>query len=365
MLGKYLVFSIALLLLISACRKSTEPLKMHEYPRLLEWTADTLFYDGSQSRMESIWGSSVKNVYTCGHSSGSLGQLWNYDGENWHDIDLRHISSLTLRIGLDGEIFGFGEDDIWIVGWLYFASSPTVPQFWSDSSLILHYNGTNWKQEGLKRKPHGLLSIWGSSRNEIWAGGVKGSFYRYNGSNWQTYDLNLPPNDDLDEENGYLIRHISGNQSGEVYLDARRILKNLTDGSILYTYKNNTWTIFDSTRFLYKSIHDLWVSPAGNLYVLSDKVYRYNGLSWTEIFDMGGYCLKGTRDDNIFLTSRNHMKEGLLYHYNGKDWYRIKEVGGNMWYWDLWTDGKEVFVVGETGESGGSGRISSVVWHGK
>lgn len=362
MLVKYLLLFLVIIVIGLTCRSITEPLKMYDYPRLLKWTSDTLGQTGDQSLMFNVWGSSVNDVYVCGHSSSALGNLWRYDGEKWYDVDLRYLSSSIYFLELEGDIFGFNKNDIWAVGHWLVASSPTVPYTYSDSTLILHYDGVSWNEESLKRQATQLISIWGSSRDELWAGGRKSSFYRYNGTRWETYILDLPPNEDLDEENGYIINHISGNQAGVVYLNVYRVLKNMKNGCMLYTFKNNKWTVFDSTRFLYKDVHDLWVSPSGNLYVSSDRIYMYNGLSWTEIFDIGGYSINGTADNNIFITSRNHMKEGLLYHYNGKDWHLIKEVGGNMFYGDLWTDGKEVFVIGITG---GSCRQRSVVWHGK
>lgn len=40
--------------------------------------------------MSSIWGSSEKDIYMCGHSAGPGGGLWHYDGKEWLEIDLQN-----------------------------------------------------------------------------------------------------------------------------------------------------------------------------------------------------------------------------------------------------------------------------------
>ncbi|MBI3788983.1 MAG: hypothetical protein HY276_12105 [Ignavibacteriales bacterium] len=55
--------------------------------------------------------------------------------------------------------------------------------------------------------------------------------------------------------------------------------------------------------------------------------------------------IAGTSDENIFVVGHR----GTVLHYNGRDWYQFNQFATpDMVLWGVWTDGKEVFVVGFT-----------------
>jgi hypothetical protein len=104
------------------------------------------------------------------------------------------------------------------------------------------------------------------------------------------------------------------------------------------------------------------MSPTGKLYVSGARLRIWNGNSWTIVVDTTTTLnVFGTSDNNIFVPILKNG--GKLLHFNGHDWITTKEVilpGGLLV--DVWTDGREAFVVGWTS---GAWPNKTVVFHGK
>jgi hypothetical protein len=67
--------------------------------------------------------------------------------------------------------------------------------------------------------------------------------------------------------------------------------------------------------------------------------------------------MAGTSDENMFAVG----DFGNVFHYNGVDWYQYRELKDfGVVYSGVWTDGKEVFVVGYTHDGG-----KTIILHGK
>jgi hypothetical protein len=107
------------------------------------------------------------------------------------------------------------------------------------------------------------------------------------------------------------------------------------------------------------------MSPSGNLYVSGQSVYRRQSGGWNQILDgfntLYSIGIYGTDDNNSFVVGRSNVEPypGAIYHYNGNDWFNFQNLNiPGFVYAEVWTDGREVFVVGVTGQK-------SIVLHGK
>jgi hypothetical protein len=86
---------------------------------------------------------------------------------------------------------------------------------------------------------------------------------------------------------------------------------------------------------------------------------RKNG-AWVQLYDakinLRSIC--GSSDENIFVVG----DFGTVPHFNGSNWWQLPVYNDpNLLFYDVWTDGSEVFIVGVT--SGYPEK--SVVIHGK
>ena len=74
-------------------------------------------------------------------------------------------------------------------------------------------------------------------------------------------------------------------------------------------------------------------------------MFRLDGSSWTNILQSQSNFsyIGGISDESIFVAGTL----GEVWHYNGKDWFQYKELlNPDITYSGVWTDGKEVFIVG-------------------
>ncbi len=135
------------LLLIIACKETPpEPSPTAKDPRMYAWTVDTLKYPGTfQTFMQDIWGTSPNNVYAVGGTDIGKGIMFHFDGQRWEPLRLVTTEGGTIPVGIDlHAIHGFSAINIFAVGERYYYD-PLTQQF-SDSSLIIHYNGTQWSE---------------------------------------------------------------------------------------------------------------------------------------------------------------------------------------------------------------------------
>jgi len=183
----FLIVVFILPFIITGCKKSdgvidVQPVKD---PRTYTWTTDTLGYPGSsQTLMYDIWGSSPNDVYAVGHNSQNRGLMWHYDGNKWTNVHLITDEGGQIFAAIDlTSIYGFSSTDIYAAGSII-GYNPNPPPTFIDSSLIIHYDGTAWKQQNIT-SGQALRNIQGSSSTDIWASGIFNTLYHYDGINWK------------------------------------------------------------------------------------------------------------------------------------------------------------------------------------
>lgn len=152
-------------MLYFACGKNPSgPKDDFKDPRQYTWSVDTLAYPSYYSgQMDDIWGSSTRDVYVVGHGSGASRNMFHFDGNQWTPVNLAFGASVLVAI------YGFASNDIWAVG-SRFESNPNPPPGSIDSSLLIHYDGTTWKEFKLNGGRF-LLDVWGQASNDVWTGG--------------------------------------------------------------------------------------------------------------------------------------------------------------------------------------------------
>jgi len=326
------------IVVVAACNKvptALEPTLPLKDPRTYTWTVDTL----AATTMQDIWGSSTRDVYVVGHNSLFQGGMYHYDGHRWR-AGYSPFGDVTLEA-----IHGFAANDVWVVGSRWY-TNPTPPPNFLEKSLVLHYDGTGWRELHIVKRGGGLSSIWGSSPNDIWMGGLDATLYHYDGTSIKrdSIPFPIPQTGHLDS---YDLASIAGS-SRSVHL-LLVVLKAPLYGYQGYFFDraSSGWTLVDSV--FYSPRYDLWVSPSNTLYAVGHGVYRRVGGSWLTLHldnAIAWISIGGTSDDNFFVVGRS-VKGGEVYHYNGTDWFQFKELQfADAFYNGVWTDGRETFIVG-------------------
>ena len=138
------VFAAAIVTTIAGCSNPVGPTLKDQAK--LTWTIDTIANPTPQTSLDYIWGSSPNNIYVVGSSSNWKGQMYRYDGRAWKVVPISQLEGGPIpgNLGLNN-ILGFGANDVWVIGSQVDSINQVTDQF-VNSSLIIHWNGSNWQE---------------------------------------------------------------------------------------------------------------------------------------------------------------------------------------------------------------------------
>jgi hypothetical protein len=154
------------------------------------WTQVPSPDPGTQARLFGVHALSASNVWAVGeYFDGSIDKtlIVHWDGSAWTQVPSPNVSGATQNVLK--AVRGSSATNVWAVG--YFVNSNNV-----DQTLILHWNGTAWKQVP-SPDPSGpaldqeLTSVASNSARDAWAVGFyytgvdKSMILHWNGSSWK------------------------------------------------------------------------------------------------------------------------------------------------------------------------------------
>ena len=332
----YLLPILAVSFLFSAlsCRKNPVVPPSPKDPRAYTWTVDTLEYPGSlQTTMYDIWGSSPTDVYVVGFTGDGGGEMWHFDGKNWSPVNLP-FGMCNLS-----KILGFAPNNIYAVGDIYYQLGFDSLQhgIYSDSSFIIHFDGTQWSNVDLSPRGGPLIGLWASSPTDVWTGGV-GTLYHFDGTRWSK--LNYPSD--------FSIRSVTGFSPQDVYFLSYNYPPSAYMKWFIEHYDGKVMTRLDSTTGVPEKFgtNDILAVQPDVLYSVDLGVFKYDRQNWNKVFDNGSliYGIEAFSTDNVFAVG-----PGIILQFNGRDWYRYNQfTDPNIQYTKAWTNGEEVFIEGPT-----------------
>lgn len=329
-------------------------------PRQMTWTVDTLGYPGSmQTIMESLWASSPNYVWIAGHNDRSIGNVWNFDGLKWKDVD--PFRDIPVSTNSFSKVSGFSPNNIWLVGNRRF-SDPLNPNNLWFQDLIIQYNGTKW-MEHKQNSGSRIIGLHCNTPNDIWVGGDNGFIANYNGTGWKKDTLKIK----ISSGSFYFIKSIakyndkvfllvsSGSPSFEKYYFAKGDLGNWNLADSIY---------YDGTSFNIKwGYWGLYTSPFGKLYSYGPGgIWEWQN-GWINILKLN-FPIRGMYgiSNNYILAAGDY---GYVYFYDGTSWIQLtkfSETPSYLVYTDAWTNGYEAFVLGHTVNGWPQ---KTVIWRGK
>ena len=312
-------------------------------PREYTWNFDTLAYPGSlQTNMRDIWGSAPNDVYVVGHNDQTYGSMYHFDGSAWLPINT------PLGLVDFTAISGFGSNDVWTVGERLF-QNPNPPPNFLDSSLIIRFDGTQWREY---RTPGGRLlqAVWGSSPNDVWFGGVDATLFHFDGVRIEkdSIDLSFLPDSTWEAQ----ITSVTGSLADDVYLMVSAAPRDtLQIFRYLLQRRGTSWDLV--ANWTAEEVWEVWKSPWGRLFgVGTGGVFEQQGQSWSNVLGgLAATAITGTGESSIFVVGYSGVN-GLsaeVYHYNGTDWFRYPSPElRNVIYYAVWATESDVFAVGQT-----------------
>lgn len=288
----------------------------------ITWDIDTLGQPGDF--LYDVWGLDESNVYAVGFVELQSGNssIIKWDGIEW--------KAFTNVGGVKYGIFGFSEASIFVVGES------------SNRDMVAIWNGTQWTEYRseyfLARGDtvYPLYSVWGSSPEDVWAVGDKGTIIHWDGIQWEKVDVGITKR----------ITAIWGTSKDDIYVVPISELTGIT--SALYKYNDSMWEKVYNSIGIFSTT--LWKTPGGKLLIGGTALLEYNGSSLQEIQipgrTRGIVKIRGSNVNNIFTAG----DFGEITHFNGLNWKDIDifEVPDGRYrvLYSVWCTENKVFVVG-------------------
>jgi hypothetical protein len=285
----------------------------------ITWDIDTLGQQGNF--LYDIWGLDENNVYAVGYSTlnGSNYNIIKWNGTNWQPF--------SLVEGVLTDIFCFSNNNIIVVGSFgsYGFAAIWNGAIWEETNFFSYFpNGdTIWA----------LNAVWGSSTDDIWAVGDKGTIIHWDGSEWRKIDAGISTR----------ITAIWGISQSEIYIVPISGVQ-----SSLYRYNGLSWEkIFDNIG-IYSTT--LWKAESGNLLIGGTSLLEYDGSILQEVYISGRtrgiVKVRGSEINNVFTVG----DFGEITHFNGVSWINLDDFevpdGRYRVLYSVWCTENKVFIVG-------------------
>jgi hypothetical protein len=325
----------------------------------MTWKADTLSYPESfQTWMSNILAFNSKDIFIYGHNYTTRGKVYHYDGVKWEVFPLvDYIGGYNLW-----KMISFSRNNIWGVG-----------NRGSVEGLIFNYDGRTWAEKKVYANFNPpkysynppLFSIDGESAGELYIGGMDGVIWYCKNGKWMldTVKIKVPPNTE------YKLHSLA------IYKDHVLILGGALNPMVNfekhYLIKGNikNWVVLDSMDFTNPNLIQTWgmgeliKGNNGKMYSRGPRgLYVWDGTAWSKFYQhyyqWGFYVYS----DNYMLT----LGKGGSEYFNGASWVdlglTIFKNYSDVTFRAAWTDGKELFLVGNTFDSNPQ---KTIVLHGK
>ncbi len=342
--------------LVSCNDQGTNLNKLPKNPFEMTWTADTIAYEGSmQTLMTSMWASSPNDVWIAGHNDRSIGNVYRFDGKTWKMVDPMD-KDIPVSPNSYNKVAGLAPNNIWMVG---------DRRAYTRKDLIINWDGTKWKEHNLNLQVR-PISLCANKINDVWVGCDSAVVLRYNGSAWEKDipKLNVPQGAEY-FINGLVVKDNSAYLNVTSYdMQGHRYILFFVKG----TMKN--WTVLDSMEIKNPQSIIKWgnwglsLGKEGRIYSFGDfGVWELIDNKWIHIIPIN-YTMQ-----NVFALSDNYKIAvgvyGMVWFNDGASWQQITKFfspNGDVHIYDTWTDGNEIFLLGNTT---GTWPQKTIVWRGK
>lgn len=312
------------------------------------WSIDSISQPGFPY-LQSIWGSSPRDVWGAGFSEDVRNCLWHYDGTIWNRAtEGTPITEFGNGSKSVGGVWGTAQNDVWAFGGTLFGNPVSTEPF------IMHFNGSQWTEvTGDKSQmPEGFRDSYVITKDHFW---VSSTDYvsEYKNGIWKKYFIG----------EDYIIQSIEG-IGNSVYLTSYPIG---IDTLYLMKLSGNKFIVIDQTKLLgeAKFEHNGLLFTNNKIYTFGNGVFTSN-LNGEEII-LSNWKSElslpiGTGFRNAYkISSKDILGIGypsLVYEYNGENWQQIFIDTQNVQagFTGIWSDGKEVFI---------SDTENGIIYHGR
>jgi|WetSurMetagenome_2_1015567.scaffolds.fasta_scaffold10722_4 hypothetical protein len=288
------------------------------------WQEFTIGDAGFSNTLYDVWGTDENNVWAVGdlRINGKFFGTLQWNGLEW---------TPDSTVG-GSAIFGFTENDIWIVG-----------------GGVYHLENGKWVQKDFRlNNGHVIIldsvlfsnrpytSIWGTSSNNLYLGNIWGKIIHWDGSKASITSSNF--NNPFNDMDGY-----SGNYIIAVGTD-------LTPPSSTVYYDGNDWSIYNYTNNIF-SLNSVSIVIPNYIYWGGEGIFETRNGSFSKIVNTGYYVW----DIEYNRTTGEIVAAGDvdgLHIYDGIGWTSFKGIVSNdgTTYNGIYLINKTILCVGRNND---------------
>jgi hypothetical protein len=178
----------------------------------------------------------------------------------------------------------------------------------------------------------GVIGIWGTSSSDVFAVGISGTIFHYNGQKWMIIQMGSGPLDTFND--------LWGSSSTNVFAVGAK-------GKILH-YDGNKWTTMNSGTS--SDLTSIWGTSSTDIFAVGwdSTILHYDGSQWSTLNTMSYSPLKriwGTSSTDMFAVGDG----GKILHSDGNQ-LTAMESGTSAPLNDIWgNSNQDIFTVGDKG----------------
>jgi cysteine-rich repeat protein len=198
-------------------------------------------------------------------------------------------------------VWGRTADDVFAVG--------RAP--WTGTGVVVHFDGISWREDPLVPAVASYLSVWGTATGGTFVLGVRDGLpvvAEHDGTSWVEHV-------DLQPAAGPQFQgpgRIWGTSGSNVYLAADR----------LYRYDGASWSeVFGVSA---ADLIDVWGTDVSSVFAArrGGAILRFDGWTWSETNAASGSCgvLAGYGGPGAFALRCDSQEIGFLRHFDGEAW---------------------------------------------
>jgi hypothetical protein len=239
---------------------------------------------GTFENLYAVWGSSATDVY----AAGSRGTIVHFDGGHWQSVASNIVNGCDFRA-----IWGSSPSDVYVAGAEGAMTAIEGGRVMPSAGVIFHYDGARWLQQQTMPTITTVTAVWGSSRQDVYAGIAGGSILHFDGSTWSLV-AQVP----VEMWGRQDVQALWGTSPKDLYVARTQTYESTPQGedspgtwitfSVLLYYDGKTWLPEPKGMEGTPSVGPVWVNSPEDVYAVGPggALIHFDGSDWEALANL-------------------------------------------------------------------------------
>ena len=254
----------------------------------------------------TMTGSVISDIWGVGGTlwgSGSFGSIWTYAGGEWSSQELFAVPLVSVQ--------GTSAQDVWAGG---------------PSGTLVQFDGSSWSLQTTSAAGYDIHGIWPDGTGKVWIAEFAG-FRSWDGSNW---GANYPT--------AATVRSLWGGSPNDLW--------GVGDQGAIYHWLGSEWTLVDSPTI--HTLYRLWGRGSNDIWAVGESaILHYDGTAWqdkTAVSTGTLWDIWGGEDGVVWAVGVG----GAIWHGSATDGFQLIPSPTSLSLFSIWgTSSVDIWAVGD------------------